>query len=385
MAERPRYKVFRDRKGRWAAQAYLGRDEVTGRARRPYRTLPQARSPGEAARMAEEWLDNMDGSLADQLWTYVDTLEANGAAPNTVKVYRGYVRNHVARLLPRAAPAELSAADITAFERRLMQGERPLSRNTVSQLHWFLVGAYRFFCSTLGTVARNPMPDVAHPSRVRREARVLDGEELARVAGWIGDALHADGATGMETTLAVAAWEGLYLGLRVGEACAVRRQDVSASRRSVSVNATVVELAGGPWRQPRPKTSHSRRNVSVGGRSMSELDTIMAREEDRLGPLPAGTPIATPDGLLVRPSEVSRAFSAKARELGLEGRVGFHALRHTHAAHLLASGVDARTVQERLGHSDVRTTLALYGHVLPGRDAAAADAFDRIASGAEDE
>lgn len=41
-----------------------------------------------------------------------------------------------------------------------------------------------------------------------------------------------------------------------------------------------------------------------------------------------------------------------------------------------------RTVQERLGHSDVRVTLQIYGHVMPGRDAGAAAAFEAAAGAA---
>ena len=47
---------------------------------------------------------------------------------------------------------------------------------------------------------------------------------------------------------------------------------------------------------------------------------------------------------------------------------------------LLLQGVDPKTVMERLGHAKVATTLELYGHVLPGRDAAAAQAFAEAAS-----
>ena len=53
--------------------------------------------------------------------------------------------------------------------------------------------------------------------------------------------------------------------------------------------------------------------------------------------------------------------------------IRFHDLRHTHATHLLTSGVHPKVAQERLGHSSVVITLDLYSHVLPGmqEDAAA--------------
>ena len=55
-------------------------------------------------------------------------------------------------------------------------------------------------------------------------------------------------------------------------------------------------------------------------------------------------------------------------------RIRLHDLRHTHASHLLAAGVNPRVVSERLGHSSVSFTLDTYGHVMPGQQAEAAEA-----------
>lgn len=63
------------------------------------------------------------------------------------------------------------------------------------------------------------------------------------------------------------------------------------------------------------------------------------------------------------PSGLQRAVKEAARQAGIAKRVTCHTLRHSFATHLLQSGYDIRTVQELLGHKDVRTTM-IYTHVL---------------------
>ncbi len=73
------------------------------------------------------------------------------------------------------------------------------------------------------------------------------------------------------------------------------------------------------------------------------------------------------NGLLRRhhldPTGLQRSVKEAARKAGIQKRVTCHTFRHSFATHLLQNGYDIRTVQELLGHKDVRTTM-IYTHVL---------------------
>lgn len=65
----------------------------------------------------------------------------------------------------------------------------------------------------------------------------------------------------------------------------------------------------------------------------------------------------------IHPTVAQRAVADAGIRAGIAQRVGCHTFRHSFATHLLESGSDIRTVQELLGHKDVKTTM-LYTHVL---------------------
>jgi integrase len=69
---------------------------------------------------------------------------------------------------------------------------------------------------------------------------------------------------------------------------------------------------------------------------------------------------------------------------GLDPRLRFHDLRHTHAALLIANGQHIKVIADRLGHSKPTLTLNTYAHVLPGLEEQAVSGLEATFRAVED-
>jgi integrase len=158
------------------------------------------------------------------------------------------------------------------------------------------------------------------------------------------------------------------LGLRRGEIAALRWRHVDLDRAQVAVVESFEQTRQGV-RLKAPKSGRGRK-VALPARVVAELRAWRARQAQEL--LQLGVRLsddcfvcASEDGKPIQPQSLTHAWHRFLARTKFP-RLRFHDLRHSHATHMLASGVHAKIASERLGHATVGLTLDTYSHVIPG-------------------
>jgi integrase len=219
-------------------------------------------------------------------------------------------------------------------------------------------------------VSRNAAKSVRSPRLEAEERRVLTPAEARSFLATVGD-------DRLEALFVLA----LTVGLRRGELVALRWEDVNVDAGTMRVRRSA-QRVGGTLQFVEPKTRNSRRPVPLPRMAVEALKRQRERQDAERADAGQrwkenGLVFASTVGTLMEPRNVTRRFT-QLRDKAAMPWLRLHDLRHACATFLLAAGVEPRTVMEILGHSTVRMTMERYGHALPERMRAAADAMDDV-------
>lgn len=301
--------------------------------------------------------------LLDQLR---DAIRLKHYSYSTEKTYLHWVRRYVLYHNKRH-PAELGVAEIEAFLTHLAKDEH-VSASTQNQALNALLFLYRY-------VLQIELPVPLHALRAKRPEllpTVLSKDEVSRILA---------GMRGLHQLMA----KLLYgCGLRLMECLRLRIKDIDFEQSQIIVREGKGEkdrttMLPSSLIQPLKeqiayvKVLHEQ-DLRRGYGSV-ELPFALARKYPNADKefgwqylFPSERLSADPRSGIVRrhhldPSGLQRAVKAAAKLAGIDKPVSPHTFRHCFATHLLEAGYDIRTVQELLGHKDVKTTM-IYTHVL---------------------
>lgn len=268
--------------------------------------------------------------------------------------YQRILKRHILPKLGHLSLQQLTARDIdTFYAQKLEEGLSPTRIAAFhSTIHMALQQAVRW-----RLLARNVSEDVSPPRETQsRERQVLTPEQAQQLL------LAAKGHR-LEAMVTVA----LATGMRRGELLALCWNDIDFSQRCLFIRHSVRLLPGG-YRLSDPKTPRSKRTIPLPQFALESLQQHRLRQLE--AKLKAGPAWEDHDlvfcniyGRFLSTRSLFYLFASLLKKAGLP-HMRFHDLRHSAATILLAMGVPIKVIQELLGHSDIGTTLNIYGHVL---------------------
>jgi integrase len=359
----------------WEIKFDLGRDEKTGKRITQYYAVKGTKK--QAEQKLRELLTSVDkGSyvtrslltVGEHVTSRIDQWEAlEKISPKTAERYRELLANQILPHIGQKPLQKLKSADIEAWHAKLKTAGRKDGKGGIGTLT--IRHAHRLLSKALKEgmrhelIVRNVAVAEQPPKVNGEEIVVLDIEQVkALVERLRGRAMYPKAIT------------ALFTGVRRGELLGLRWRhvDLDSADKHISISGAIEETKGG-LRFKTPKTANSVRDVSLPDivvealrdHRRKQLETRFAlglgklTNDDLLFPRLDGSPQS--------PRAFSKDWADVAASVG-QPEITFHALRHTHASHLIDAGIDVVKISRRLGHASPAITLKVYAHLFRKRD-----------------
>jgi len=349
--------IYKRKDGRWEAR-YISRYE-DGKAKYGYL---YGHTYGEAKALRDEALRRLHqpkpsgekclGTVGEVCGLWLDEMRFSVKA-STYARYRGIVEGHILPRLGKLLCHRCDGTAVNGFARDLLEaGGRDgvgLSPKTVTDVLCVLksVIGYGRGCGYVFGFTDN----IRLPPRNAKPASVLSADNRTTLERILMD-------SGDLTSLGVLLC--LFTGLRIGELCGLRWEDVDTTAATVRVERTVERIAETDPRAKartklivdKPKTRSSVREIPLPGFLGRRIEGFERKDGCYLM-------TGTPEPL--EPNRMYMRYKSLLKKHGLEG-YSFHALRHTFATRCVEMGFDVKSLSEILGHANVSTTLGVYVH-----------------------
>ncbi|MDD2980457.1 MAG: site-specific integrase [Hespellia sp.] len=270
--------------------------------------------------------------------------------------YNNIVNNHIIPNLGMMPPEKITTSVVEEFVEKMLRCGRKkdntgLSEKTVKDI----IGVLK---AINGFAGRENVEIPCHFEQIRMRVRdteimVLSKAEEQRLKEFLMDNTDLK-KLGVLTSL--------YMGLRLGEVCALRREDILLEKSLLRVRYTMQRIQNLDSESDKktriivtePKSGSSNRDIPIPGFLLDKFQIIKAFEESSY--LLTGCADS-----FIEPRSMENVLKNYLTICDIK-IVNYHVLRHTFATRCIEVGFDAKTLSEILGHSNVNITLNRYVH-----------------------
>lgn len=268
--------------------------------------------------------------LSEWLNIWVETADVK---ETTRQLYKRHIQNHIVPLLGNKPLKKLNADTLQSFISDLR-----LAPSTIRLIFAILKSA--LMCAEDKKFIGNIWLKARLPKKIKSEVTILTLQEQQRLE----NSLSEKNDIGILICL--------YMGLRIGELCALKWSDIDFENKVIHIKGTQSRI-NGELKITEPKSKASKRIIPIPDILLKKLKGHKNNSDF----------VLSHNSGMVEVRAYRRRFKELLKSANLPD-IKFHALRHTFSSRALEVGMDYKTLSEILGHASVAITMDLYVHSL---------------------
>ncbi len=366
---------------RYMFQIYIGVDPLTGKeqstTRRGFKTKKEAKDA-----LAQIKVEINNGTFKKkQLETYQDLYDMwinhyeNTVEESTFIKTTGIFKNHI---LPAMGAYKIDKIDVAICQKHVDEWAKKLKRFRIVKAYAAKVLDFAIKRSYL---SNNPFSLVESPTIIKKVN--IDQNESEQENFYNREQL-IELLTCFEKEGNIKVYALFHLlsfsGMRKGEALALTWKDINFKDNEIRINKAISRGKNNQLYLKTTKTGISR-TINLDSKTMALLKAW--RKQQKKDYLLLGYNTTQPNQLVfsnennefLQPTKTRKWLMNILKKYNLK-KITTHGLRHTHCSLLFEAGAGLKNVQDRLGHTDIKTTLDIYTHVTQKAKAETIEKFE---------
>lgn len=360
---------------KWAYRAYAGKDPITEKDKQVSKSGFLTKKDAQlAAALFERQFHNDEyiqpskitfNALSDD-WEkhYLQTMKAKESSLRARKIALKHIKNEFGEI-------PIQKISKKAYQDTIDKLSKEFSTNYVSSIHTSANMVFEY-AKENKLIKEVPTMDITLPKKKKTVADLEKGDSIKQKfleKEELGEFLNIaknDGLEGDLLTFTLLA----YTGLRAGEMIALKWSDIDFDNQTLTVYRTYYNPTNNKSKYTllTPKTQTSHRTITID-KLVIELLQLHKEEQDKIKK--ENEPFYHDNNFIFATNEgypkTIKAISIRLQRLLTKTKIKKditpHSFRHTHTSLLIEANVHIKEIQERLGHSDINTTMDIYAHM----------------------
>lgn len=362
------------------------KDRITNKYReksqRGFKTKKEAQLAAAKVEMELDqygFSENGNELVKNYFYEWLETFKKPKLKPITYSVQERNVRLNI---LPRWGNYKLKEITRIEYQKWINELIEKYSEGTIRRIHSIMNSAMHDAVHEFRILRENPISRINIPRQEKKnDVNYFTVEQLERFLDEVRKPVK-----NAKYQISIQ-YEVLFTlmaktGLRIGEALALTWDDIDFNKKSLTVNKTLVYPLNSEPYLSTPKTKNSIREIKLDDKTIQLLIKHKVNRKEIYLRYPNykqpenNIVFHQHEGRWLRTNVVREYFKEVCKRAGLPV-LSPHALRHSHAVHLLESGANIKYVSDRLGHASIKTTADTYLHITKKIESDALDKYQR--------